>query len=217
MADIFREIDEEVRRDRAIQFWRKYQYFFIALAVLIVAAAGAWRYYDTRKRAEAEAAGARYESALQLARTDKVKEADAIFSDLAAKGPAGYAVLSRFRKAADLGKSDKAAAVALYESLVNDASIGPVLQDVARLRAAMLRIDDADAQEIKNRLDPLTRTAGPFRNSARELLAISAMKNNDMADAAKWFDAITIDPDAPPDMRERAEQLMGLVGPGAAP
>ena len=40
MADIFREVDEEVRRDRALEFWKKNQTLFIVLAVVVVAAAG---------------------------------------------------------------------------------------------------------------------------------------------------------------------------------
>ncbi|MDB5641378.1 MAG: hypothetical protein JWN07_695, partial [Hyphomicrobiales bacterium] len=36
MADIFREIDEELRRDKAAKVWDRYQKPIVALAVLIV-------------------------------------------------------------------------------------------------------------------------------------------------------------------------------------
>ena len=32
MSDIFREVDEDVRRDRAAEFWKKYQNYVIAFA-----------------------------------------------------------------------------------------------------------------------------------------------------------------------------------------
>ena len=42
MSDIFQEVDEEVRRDKAAEFWKKYQNQILAAAVLIVlASAGA--------------------------------------------------------------------------------------------------------------------------------------------------------------------------------
>lgn len=44
MADIFREIDEEIRQDRALAVWNKYQNVIIAVAVLIVVAAGGWKF-----------------------------------------------------------------------------------------------------------------------------------------------------------------------------
>ena len=38
MSDIFQEVDEEVRRDKATEFWKKYQNQILAAAVLIVLA-----------------------------------------------------------------------------------------------------------------------------------------------------------------------------------
>ena len=36
MSDIFQEVDEEVRRDKAAEFWKKYQNQILAAAVLVV-------------------------------------------------------------------------------------------------------------------------------------------------------------------------------------
>ena len=46
MADIFHEVDEEVRRERLQKLWDRYSIYLIALAVLIVAGIGAWRGYE---------------------------------------------------------------------------------------------------------------------------------------------------------------------------
>jgi hypothetical protein len=211
MADIFREVDEEVRRDQALLFWKKYQNLFIALAVLIVAAAGAWRFYTDRQRAEAEAAGARFEAALSLSRENKPADADAAFQDLIKQGPKGYALLSRLRGAAEVAATDVPKAVAIYDVIAADSTVPALLQDVARLRAAMLRLDEADAGEIKQRLEPLAKAGAPFRNSARELLGYAALKAKDYDAAARWLDEIVVDVQAPAAMRQRAETLLGLV------
>ena len=42
MADIFHEVDEEVRRERLHKFWERYSILIIGLAVLIVGGIGAW-------------------------------------------------------------------------------------------------------------------------------------------------------------------------------
>ena len=75
-----------------------------------------------------------------------------------------------------------------------NATIGPILQNVARYRAALLRLDSADSKEMDQRLAPLTKSANPFRNSARELLALSALKANDYTAAGNWLDMIVADP-----------------------
>ena len=214
MADIFREVDEEVRRDQALKFWTKYQNHFIALALAIVVAAGGWRFYENRKRAEAEAAGAQFEAALTLSRENKPAEADAAFQDIIKQGPAGYALLARFRGAAEVAVTDRTKAVSIYDGLSSDAKVPALMQDVARLRAAMLRLDEADAAEIKRRLEPMTQAGNPFRNSARELLAYAAFKTNDVEAAGRWLDQIVVDAQAPAGLRQRAETLLGLVAGG---
>ncbi len=214
MADIFREVDEEVRRDKALEFWKKYQVYLIALIVLVVAGAGAWRFYETRSRAQAEAAGTRYEEAAQLVRDGKTAQADEALRAIIAEGPPGYALLARFAAASNLAGGDADKAVGLYEGLANDSSVNSTLRDVARLRAAVLRLDTADYREMRTRLEPLTQVGGAFRNSAREYLAIAAFKANDLGAAGKWLDAIVVDQDAPAQIRARAEALLGLVTAG---
>ena len=214
MADIFQEVDEEVRRDKALEFWKKYQTHFIVLCVAIVAASGGWRYYQDRVRAEAEAAGARYESALALAKTGKTTESVEALRGVIAQGPAGYALLAKFRSAANLGASEPAKAAAIYDSLANDASIDPAMRDIARLRAGVLLMDTADYNDIRVRLEPLAAPGAPFRNSAREFLAMAAFKANDLDAAGRWLDAIVVDQQAPEQIRARAEALLGLVSAG---
>ena len=57
MADIFHEVDEEVRRERLQRLWDRYSIFIIALSVLIVAGVGAWRGYQWWADKQATAAG----------------------------------------------------------------------------------------------------------------------------------------------------------------
>ena len=53
MADIFQEVDEDLRRDRATALWRKYGIYVLGVAIALVAGTAAWsgwRYYETRQR-----------------------------------------------------------------------------------------------------------------------------------------------------------------------
>ena len=123
MDDIFREVDEEVRRDKALQFWTKYQNYIVVLMVLIVAAAGAWRWNADRERAAAEAAGSQFEAALALSRDNKPAEAEAAFQDIIRQGHKGYALLARLRAAAEVASTDAQKAVSIYETIAADSSV----------------------------------------------------------------------------------------------
>ena len=157
MADIFHEVDEEVRRERLQKLWDRYSIYIIALAVLIVAAIGGWRGYEYWEAKKAAAAGAAFESALSLSEAGKHAEAEAAFAKVATEAPAGYRMLARLRAAAELAQTKRADAVKAYDELAADTSLGATLQDLAAVRAGMLLVDSAPLSDMRRRLDPRRR------------------------------------------------------------
>jgi hypothetical protein len=211
VADIFQEVDEEVRRERLQQLWQRYGNLIIAACILFVAAVGAWRGYEWWQTKKAGESGAAFENAVTLAEAGKHQEAEAAFAKLAADGSAGYRALARLRDAAELAQTDRPAAVKAYDEIAADGSAGTVIQQLAAVRAAILLVDTAPYSEIKQRLEPLTATDKTFRHSARELLALSAWKAGDMTAAKQWSDMIISDPQSPEGTRSRAEVLSELI------
>jgi hypothetical protein len=178
VSDIFREVDEEVRREQFKKLWDRYGFLVIALAVLIVAAVGGWRGYEWWEAKKAAEAGAAFEAAATLAEQGKHEEAEAAFAKLSASGTTTYRILAKFREAAEVARRDPRAAVAIYDQLAADSSIGRVLQDLATLRAGMLLVDTAPYEEVRQRLEPLTAPDRTFRHSARATLALAAWRAN---------------------------------------
>lgn len=214
MADIFREVDEEVRRERLQKLWQRYGNFVIAVCILIVAAVGAWRGYEWWLTKKAGESGAAFENAVTLAEVGKHQEAEAAFAKLAANGTAGYRALARLREAAELAHSDKTAAVKAYDEIAADKSAGEIMQELAAVRAGFLLVDTAPYSEMRQRLEPLTAADKTFRHSARELLALSAWKSGDVNAARQWTGMIITDPQSPQGIRSRAEVLSEVIAAG---
>src|ERR1700761_2217335 len=107
VADIFQEVDEEVRREQLQKLWQRYGNFIIAACVLIVLAVGAWRGYEWWQAKKAAESRAAFENAVTLAEAGKHQEAEAAFAKIAANGTAGYRVLARLREAAELAQTDR--------------------------------------------------------------------------------------------------------------
>jgi hypothetical protein len=217
MTDFFREVDEDVRRDRTIQLWKKYQNWIIGAALIIVAATAAWRIYEYFRLKTGEAAGARYENALQLLQNGKSSEAAAAFESLGKDGPRGYATLARLAGADALSAADPAAAIRAYDALAADEALDAPYRDIARLRAAYLRIDIEDPKQFEARYAPFAGPDQAYRNLYRELLALAAFKAGDYDSAGRWLDEISVDPAAPAAVRGRAEAFLGLVQAGKVP
>jgi hypothetical protein len=211
VSEIFDEVDEEVRREQLKKLWDKYSIYIIAAAVLVVAAVGGWRGYQYLEAKKAAEAGAAFNKAVELSEQNKHSEAEAAFADLAAKAPAGYRMLARFRLAAEAASRDPKAGTKIFDELAADRSIGTEQQELARIRAAGLLVDTAPYSEMLQRLQSETAPGATFRHVARELLALSAFRANDSAATRQWLDQIALDADTPPGLRSRAEALQALL------
>jgi hypothetical protein len=211
MSDIFQEVDEEVRRDKAAEFWKKYQNVIIGAAIVLVLATAGYRFYENRKLATAQAAGGAFQQALALDRDGKGAEAEAILTKLAGDAPRGYQTLARLASAAIKAKGDPAGAIAAYDALAADASIGAPLQETARLRAALLRLDLGQTDAAKSALEALAGGQGVYRHTARLTLGVIALNAGDYEGAGKELDVLVADPDAPDTEKRAAESLLGLV------
>src|SRR5262245_39111879 len=182
VTDIFREVDEEVRREQLKRLWERYGHYLVALAILLVAGVGGYRGWDYWQSQQAAQAGAKFDAAMELSETDgKSAEAQAAFAKLATDGTAGYRVLARLQEAAEIGKREAQAAVSAHCAIAADTAAPQALRDVAALRAAILLVDTAPLSDMTRRLEPLAEPKGSFRHTARELLALAAYRANDAA------------------------------------
>jgi hypothetical protein len=210
VSDIFSEVDEEVRRERLQKLWAQYGVYLIAACVLLVASVGGWRTYEWWEAKKAAEAGSAFQAAAMLSGEGKNKEAEEAFAKLAATGTSSYRILAKFREAAEVGRHDPKAAVALYDQLAADGSLGRVLQDLATLRAGTLLVDTAPYSEIQQRLEPLTAPDRTFRHSARGMLALAAWRANDKTTMRRWSDMALADPETPPGTRGQIQMLLAL-------
>lgn len=214
MADIFHEVDEEVRRERLRKLWDRYSIYIIALGVLIVAGIGAWRGHEWYIAKQAAEAGTKFEAAVTLVEQGKHAEAETAFAKIAGEAPAGYRLLARLRAAAALVPAKPEEAAKAYDALAADTSASATIRGLAAVRAAFLRVDNASFADMQQKIGALAEPGQPFRHTARELLALSAWRNQDLTAARKYIDMITTDAEAPPNMRTRAEILSALIAAG---
>ena len=212
--EFIREVNEDYRRDQVAEIWRRYSGVIIALAVLVVAGVGGWRYWQHDQSVRAEAASERFETANRLVREGKTAEADKAFEAIEGEGPAGYALLARFRSATETAKRDAKAGAAEYDALAGDTRVSTGLRDLARLRAALLRVDGPEPDKALAALQGLAAPNGPFRHTAREMLGLVALKRGDYEGAGRWFDQINADVQTPQNLRQRIEVYAALVAGG---
>jgi hypothetical protein len=213
LSDIFQEVDEEVRREQLQKLWERYQNLVYAVVAIVLLGVGGWRGYEWWQAKKSAEAGSQFESAIQLSQQGKHAESEAAFGQVAAKGTPVYRSLAQIRAAAELASTDPKAAMAAYGKIASESSVGPVLQDLAALRAGALLVDNGSLADATARLEPLTAPGRTFRHTARELLAVAAWRAGDTVAVKRWYEAMMSDPETPAATRSRVEMLMALVAP----
>lgn len=212
MADIFREVDEDLRRENLEKLWKRYGKFVIAfVAVVVVAVAGfqAWKSYDRQRR---EAQSDEFAAALATARAGDLGEATNALNELSDPGGGGYAGLAALERARLLAESgDVDAAVALWDRIAADSGLGAGFRNVATLLSVLHQIDQGDPGALRARLEPLAEPGAPFRGSALELMAALALRSGDTAAARELYTKVADDQDLPRNLRARAAQMLAAL------
>jgi hypothetical protein len=216
--NIFREVDEDLRREQMTALLDKYGVYMLVGAAIIIAIVGGYNGYSWWSAKQAAENGAAYHRATQLIQDKKTPEAIAALTTIAAEKSGGYRTLAELEIAAlHAQEGRKADAVAAYDRVAENGA-DATLRDFARVQAAALRLDDADRAEIVKRLDGLNNANNPWRYSARELLALAAFRSGDSGESEKLFTQILTDGGAPAEFRGRAEAMLALLtkAPSAA-
>lgn len=212
MADIFREVEEDLRRENLNQLWKKYGGFLVAVAVLIVVVVAAfvgWREWRAAKDVEYSA---RLVTAGDIADAGNLEAALQAYADIADDADGGHELLARLRQAALAGAAGREdETVAAYET-VADSGADAVYRDLAVLLAVMREMDDADPGDLIERLAPLTGDEGAWRYSARELTALLEHRRGDTDRAIELLAALEQTPEAPPALRDRAREALAAMG-----
>ena len=216
MSDIFAEVDEDLRADRAQRLLKKYGGLLVAAVVAVVACVGgyqAWRAYDARETArvagifleamKGAAAGAGGQRDLALAE----------FAKVASEGSAGYRALARLREAAirfDAGERD--AALALWDKAAADSGADPLLRDLASLHWVWHQIDTGVPSVLRARLTPLTAADNAWRPLAEEAQALLDIREGRKDAARDTLKRLSQDQTVPDGIRGRAGGLLERLG-----
>ena len=209
MADIFKEVDEDLRRDNAAKAGKKYAPLIIGVVVaVILAVAGVqgWRAYDLDQRGKLSD---QYAAALEAAAQGDTASEQADLRSLSDPTSGGYQGLAAFEDARLRAESgDVAGAVAIWDRLAATSSLGEGLQTAAIILSVMNQIDTGDAQSLRQRLEPLTAEGQAYRAAALELSALLALRQGEKETARTLYGTLADDRNSPAGARARATQML---------
>ena len=211
-TDIIREVDEQLRKEQFEKLWERYRGAILSGAVAIVALVGGYKLWQAHLANQAATVGAQFDAATGLMAAGKPADAVKALEALQSSAPAAYANLAALRLAAKTaadGKTDDA--VARYDAIANNSGVDAIFRGFARIQSAQLKLDKSDFTTLQNQLNDLTATDSVWRNSARELLGLSAYKAGKLTEADDYFAAILSDKDGRGPVGQVAETMRELI------
>lgn len=214
VVDIFDEVSEDLRADRARHLFKRYGFLLVVAAVLVVAGVAglqAWHWRQTRTR---EAVAGAFLTASRDAAAEPTRaQAREAFGRLAQEGPEGYRTLARLRAAAlQAAGGDLAAALGLWDQVSADTEADPQLRDLANMLWVQHQVDAGDPAAVQGRLAPLVARGNPWRPMALESQAWLLLRTGETGKARDILRQLVGEPLAPDGVKARAAGLLTQMG-----
>jgi hypothetical protein len=242
VTDVFEEVEEGLRQDRAATLWKRYGLWVVGAGVAVIVGVGGWEAFKAVRKQSEIAASKSFSEAMDLSDTASAasdraanpqlppeQRAQAAGSagaartnamarfDTVAKGSDAFALLAR-QYGAELAlanaQPDPAAAQRYLEQAMGQ---GGVFGDLARLKLAYLRADTASLADLATLVQPLMSGTGPMASLSKELLAAKKWATNDIDGARADYLALENDLNAPEGMSQRVSNALAVLTAPAAP
>ncbi len=219
MVDIFDEVAEDLRAERASRLARRYGGVFVAIAILVllgVAADQVWDWYQQRQNNAAASTYLALSQQIQaqgagISNAQRVSFAGAE-QKFAANAPEGYRTLAELQAAALYATAGQPAqAEAQWTQLADDTHADPLLRDLATLLWAQHALGTLPDAAVAARLTPLTASKNPYHGLAQETQALMLIGEGKTAQAKGVLSELISDPSVPQGVSNRAQALLAKL------
>ncbi len=211
--ELFREVDEELQREKLLALWRRYGSWVVGVALVIVIGVAAflgWQRWEEHAR---QSQAQEFAEAMRTFADRRYPEAALALSKFAASAKPGFAAIARLSQArAQIQAGDQKAARATLEALADNDKVDPLFRSLARLLDISRQIDTADPKDLIRQLEPLSASGTPWRQPARILLSAAALRAGDKSMARKALEDVKQDATAPAATQSLADQLLKAIG-----
>lgn len=205
------EVDEDVKNDNLKVLWNKYGAFIIAFVVIAVSAAvsfdriKSWKEMQNQRRTEEYMATAQFNA-------EKPDDTIAALQTMSQKNQGIFSDFARLQIANVLLSQDKVDdALIVLENIVNDAQVNSEVKHIALIKLASYKLDDMDKNSFETLLAPLTAENNSWAPIAKDLLAMSAIKNGDIETARKIYENLLQVEDLPDNFKSKIQDMLSSI------
>ena len=207
MANIFREVDEDIRKERYINLFRKYGVYVIAIIVIIVGTLAGIQFYSGYQVNKNEMLFAEYINIIE-------NNSDDTLEKLSDSGETSNIFLNGMYllKRSDLlvASGQIAQATLLLSEAIENNALNKIHNDVAIYKLLMINIETLSIEEIKSYQNKLISEVDAFYLT-EELIAIKFLIEGQKEDAIKKFSELSTNNSVPIEIKNRSAVFIKIA------
>ena len=207
MANIFREVDEDIRKERYINLFRKYGVYVIAIIVIIVGTLAGIQFYSGYQVNKNEMLFAEYINIIENNSDDTLEK----LSDSGNTSNLflnGMYLLKRSDLLVASGQIDQA--TLLLSEAIDNNTLNKIHNDVAIYKLLMINIETLSIEEIKSYQNKLISEVDAFYLT-EELIAIKFLIEGQKEDAIKKFSELSTNNSVPIEIKNRSAVFIKIA------
>lgn len=206
----FDEVDEEVRNERFKELINKYGGVILTILIIALSLAvgyekiGEWRIH------KAEQQNVRYVQA--LAQSTDYEHNITEMENIVATSSGLYKDIAHLQIAnIYLDNNETEKGLEVLRQITNDNNVTDKVREIATVKLATYIIDTASYQDVKNLLSPIIANNGAWASMAKELLAMSAIQNKDIAKATELYQELLTNGNLSDDFKARINDVLASI------
>lgn len=205
MSDILRQVDEDLRKDRLLDIWRRYRVYIISSILIILISLSGYQYFIYKAKLQNEIIVEEYIDAINSTDKEialnKLNNLDSADNTLIR----GFSKLKRADLLMSLEKKDLSND--LLKEIFIDESLDSIIRDLALYKYLMAKLDTLDQDIFFDLIDEDRLNESEFKYLFVELKALKLLIEGDKNSSFEIFESIVSNNDFPVSIKTRAKKF----------
>ena len=212
MANIFNEVDEDIRKERYQNLWSKYGKYIIGFLVLIVTIFSLTQYLQSKNTSDNKKILDTYFTAIESIEKDQLDLADQNLKTVYNEKNKTLAAVSSIKLSqVYLEDNQKNQALSLLKDTYSNNSLDSIYRELALYKYIMINFENIEVSNIENMISLIENNNSEFNLYFQEMIGIKHLTLGNTKKANSIFTNLSLDENTPFDLRMRLDKLIQIA------
>ena len=212
MANIFNEVDEDIRKERYKKLWSRYGKYLIGFIILIVLIFSINQYLVSKNISDNKKLLDIYFAAAENIEKSQFQLANESLNKIYNSKNTTLAAFSAFKLSESyFMNNDNINATTVLENIFNNNSLETIYRELALYKYIMINFDVLDINDIESKVSIINDKESQLKPYFEELLGIKYITKGNKTKASFIFDELSASENTPFDLKVRLEKLIQIA------